>query len=149
VNNARVLVNIKAPSGQMTALPLDWESQKEGQYAAVFRPIEEGIHEMSAEASVGDKSLGRSSASFRVAESAEEFRNAALNSDLLESLAKDTGGHYYSPAEARTLAEDISYIDNGASRIEEKPIWDMPFLFLLLAGAISAEWIVRKRKGLA
>ena len=149
VNNARVLVNIKAPSGQMTALPLDRESQKEGQYAAVFRPIEEGIHEMSAEASVGDKSLGRSSASFRVAESAEEFRNAALNSDLLESLAKDTGGHYYSPAEARTLAEDISYIDNGASRIEEKPIWDMPFLFLLLAGAISAEWIVRKRKGLA
>jgi len=149
VNNARVTANIKAPSGQTTASPFSWDAQREGEYSAVFKPTEEGIHEVSVEAFVGEKSLGRSSASFRVAESTEEFHNAALNSGLLESLARDTGGHYYSPKQAGTLPEDISYIDNGASRIEVKQIWDMPFLFLLLAGSISAEWIVRKKKGLA
>jgi hypothetical protein len=149
VNDARVTANIKAPSGQTTDLTFSWDARGEGQYSAVFKPSEEGVHEVSAEAFAGDKSLGRSSAGFRVADSAEEFHNAALNSGLLESLAGDTGGHYYSPTEARTLPEDISYVDNGASRIEVKQLWDMPFLFLLLTGAISAEWIVRKRKGLA
>jgi uncharacterized membrane protein len=149
VNDARVTANVKAPSGRTTELTLGWDARGEGQYSAVFKPSEEGIHEVSAEAFAGDKSLGRSSASFRVADSAEEFHNAALNASLLESLARDTGGHYYSPSEAGTLPEDISYVDNGASRIEVKQLWDMPFLFLLLTGAISAEWIVRKRRGLA
>jgi uncharacterized membrane protein len=149
VNNARVTANIKAPSGQITAVTFSRQAQREGEYSAIFKPTEEGIHDVSAEAFVGEKSLGRSSAGFRVAESTEEFHNAGLNSELLKSLASDTGGHYYSPTQVETLPEDISYIDNGVSRIEVKRIWDMPFLFLLLAGAISAEWIVRKRKRLA
>jgi len=149
VNDARVTANIKAPSGQITALTLSWDAHGEGHYSAVFKPSEEGIHEVSVEAFSGDKSLGRSSTIFRVADSAEEFRNASLNLRLLESLARDTGGHYYSLSEAGTLPEDISYVEHGASRIEQKQLWDMPFLFLLLTGAISAEWIVRKRKGLA
>jgi hypothetical protein len=48
-----------------------------------------------------------------------------------------------------TLPEDISYVGKGPARLEEKDLWDMPFLFLLMTGLISAEWILRKRKGLA
>ncbi|PYV18966.1 MAG: hypothetical protein DMG07_02840, partial [Acidobacteria bacterium] len=69
--------------------------------------------------------------------------------DLLKRLAADTAGRYYSPSAMRTLPEDISFVDNGASRIEEKDLWDMPLLFLLLVGAVSGEWVLRKRKGLA
>jgi hypothetical protein len=32
--------------------------------------------------------------------------------------------------------------------MEIKDLWDMPFLFLLLIGLVSTEWIFRKRKGL-
>ena len=149
VNNARVTANIRTPSGQTLTLPFNWDAQGEGKYAAGFKSAEEGIYEASAEAFAADQRLGRSSASFRVAVSTEEFHNAALNIDLLKSLARDTGGHYYAPTQAATLPEDISYIDNGVSRMEVKPIWDMPLLFFLLAGAISAEWILRKKKGLA
>jgi uncharacterized membrane protein len=149
VNNARVTADIKSPSGQTTTLPFHWEARGEGKYSAALKPTEEGIYELSAEAFAGEQSLGRSSASFRVAESTEEFHNAVLNADLLKALARNTGGHYYRPADVRTLPEDISYIDNGVSRVEVKPIRDMPFLFLLLGGAISAEWILRKKKGLA
>ena len=149
VNNARVTATVKTPSGRIVTLPFTWDARGEGKYSAALKPAEEGIYELSAEAFAGERSLGRSVASFRVAESTEEFRNASLNSDLLKLLARDTGGQYYSPAEVRTLPEDVSYIDNGVSRVEVKPIWDMPFLFLLLAGAISAEWVVRKKKGLA
>jgi len=148
-NNARVKADVKSPSGETVSLPLNWDVSREGYYSAIFRPREEGIHEVSVEALQGAKSLGKAKANFRIAESTAEFHNAALNVGLLKRLAEETGGHYYSPRDVRTLPEDISYVDNGSSRIEEKDLWDMPLLYLLLVGSISAEWVLRKRKGLA
>ncbi len=149
LNNARIAVQVKAPSGQLATVPLTWEPDQEGVYTATYKAQENGIYEMSTEAFQGDKSLGSAKGSFRVADSTDEYHNAALNSALLKQLAADTGGRYYSPGDAQHLAEDISYVDNGASRIEEKELWDMPFFFLLLIGSVAAEWILRKRKGLA
>ena len=64
-----------------------------------------------------------------------------MNSALLKRLASESGGRYYTPDNAGTIAEDISYIDKGSSsHLEEKELWDMPFLFLLLVGLNSAEW---------
>jgi uncharacterized membrane protein len=149
LNNAQITAKVKSPSGAITSAPLIWDPGKEGQYSATYRPEEEGIYEVTAEAFQGSSSLGKARANFRVAESSEEYHNANLNADLLKKLATDTGGRYYAAADARTLPEDISYSDTGASRLEEKELWDMPIFFLLLAGAASAEWILRKRKGLA
>jgi uncharacterized membrane protein len=149
LNNAQVTARIKAPSGQVTQVPMNWEVRREGHYSASYKPQEEGIYEISAEAVQGTKSLGLAKANFRIAESTEEFHNAALNVDLLKSLASDTGGRYYSHREAQDLAEDISYVENGASRVEERDLWDMPILFLLLVGFVSTEWMLRKRKGMA
>jgi len=149
LNNALVSAEVKAPSGQVTRVVMSWDVRHEGRYSGVFKPAEEGIHEISMTASQGTKDLGGAKANFRVAESTDEYHNAALNTDLLKRLATDTGGRYYSPSEMRALPEDISFVDNGASRIEDKDLWDMPLLFLLLIGSISSEWILRKRKGLA
>jgi uncharacterized membrane protein len=149
LNNAQVSVQVKAPSGQAVSMPLTWDITKEGQYSASFKPLEEGIYEATVEAFQAGKSLGTAKANFRVADSNEEFHNAAMNQDLLKRLAADTGGHFYTPGDVATLPEDISYIDHGATRIEEKELWDMPFLFLLLIGSAGSEWALRKRKGLA
>ena len=149
LNNAQVTAKVKSPSGATTSVPLVWDLSKEGQYSGAFKPVEEGIYEVTTKAFHGSRGLGTARANFRIAESPEEYHNAGLNADLLKKLAADTGGRYYTAGDARTLPEDISYADTGASRLEEKELWDMPVFFLLLAGAVSAEWILRKRKGLA
>jgi uncharacterized membrane protein len=149
LNNAQVSAQVKAPSGQVSTTPLTWDASGEGQYSASFKPMEEGIYEVTAEAFQSSKSLGTAKVNFRVADSTEEFHNAAMNEDLLKRLAAETGGHFYTPRDVSMLPEDISYVNNGASRVEEKELWDMPFLFLLLVGAAGAEWALRKRKGLA
>jgi hypothetical protein len=133
----------------MSSVPLSWDVEKDGTYSGSFKPEEEGIYEISSEAFQGSKSLGTAKSNFRIAQSTEEFHNAAMNTELLKLLSSQTGGRYYSPQNTRTLSEDISYVDTGSSRLEEKDLWDMPFLFVLLVGLISAEWIIRKRKGLA
>jgi hypothetical protein len=84
-----------------------------------------------------------------VGESEEEFHNASLNDALLRRISSETGGRYYALSRLDTLAEDISFTDKGVSRAEELDLWDMPFLFLLLIGLASTEWIFRRRKGLS
>jgi len=148
LNNAQTSVKVTSPSGEETTLQMTWDVDKDGEYTATFLPREEGIHEATVEAFQNGKSLGTSKANFRIADSADEYHSAVLNSDLLKRLATGTGGRYYTLQDAQNLPEDISYIDNGTARLEEKELWDMPFLFLLLIGAVSAEWILRKRKGL-
>jgi uncharacterized membrane protein len=149
LNNAQVTVSVKAPSGEVTSVPLTWQPNQDGLYAGSFKAREEGIHGITGEAFQGSRSIGIAKSNFLVAESTDEFHNAVLNSSLLKQIAADTGGRYYTPAEARNLPEDISYVENGASRIEERELWDMPIFFLLMIGAVSAEWAARKRKGLA
>jgi uncharacterized membrane protein len=149
VSNAQISARVQSPSGQINTVPLTWDLREEGMYVGPFQPREEGIYEVTAEAHQGSRSLGSAKTNFRISESLEEYHNAALNTDLLEKLAADTRGRYYTPENVGTLPEDISYVDSGASRIEEKVLWDMPILFLILIGAVSAEWILRKRKGLA
>jgi len=149
LNDVRLSAHIQAPSGELTPLSLSWEFEKNGIYSGTFKPQEEGVHEVVCEAFRGNRSLGSSKTYFSVAESTEEFHQASLNADLLRRLSSETGGRYYPMSDLNTLADDISYTDKGASRLEEKDLWDMRFLFLLLIGLISTEWILRKRKGLS
>ncbi len=149
LNKAQVRAQVKSPSGQSSSVPLSWDVESDGVYSGAFKASEDGMYEISCEASLGTQSIGSAKSEFWVAPSTEEFHNAQLNADLLKRLSHATGGRYYSPENTRTLAEDISYIDTGSSRLEEKDLWDMPFNFLLLVGLVSAEWILRKRKGLA
>jgi uncharacterized membrane protein len=148
LNNIELSAEVTSPSGNISSVPLVWDVNKDGHYSGAFKPNEEGIHKVTCEAFRGKVSLGKAQAHFRIAESTEEFHDAALNSDLLRRLADETGGRYYKVNALQTLPEDISYIDKGAHRMEGKDLWDMPFLFLLLVGLISTEWVLRKRKGL-
>jgi hypothetical protein len=48
-----------------------------------------------------------------------------------------------------SLPEDLSITGRGSTVIEEKDLWDMPILLLLLLSMMAAEWLYRRRKGLA
>jgi hypothetical protein len=67
LNNDRVVAQVKAPSGQISSLQLDWDVEKKGVYATTFKPQEKGIYEVSAEAFQGNKSLGTMKTNFRIA----------------------------------------------------------------------------------
>jgi uncharacterized membrane protein len=148
LNNVQVAAQVKAPSGKISSVPLAWETDKDGVFSGTFQPQEEGIYEVSCEVFDGDKMLGTAKTNFRIADSIEEYHDAAQNSSLLKRLSAETGGRFYSPNDLQTLPEDISYINKGFSRLETKDLWDMPFLFIVLIGLVSAEWVFRKRKGL-
>ncbi|HSO74282.1 MAG TPA: hypothetical protein VLU47_05545, partial [Blastocatellia bacterium] len=88
-------------------------------------------------------------ASFLVGPVNREAWNAAQNRELLERVASETGGKYYTPDGVDKLIDDITHREGAGSIRETRDLWDMPVNFLLVLVLASGEWFIRKRKGLA
>ena len=72
-----------------------------------------------------------------------------MRSSLLERVAEDTGGRFFTPANAASLPEAISYSGRGVTVVEERDLWDMPIVLMMLLALIAAEWGYRRRRGFA
>jgi hypothetical protein len=72
-----------------------------------------------------------------------------MRSPLLQRIADETGGEFYTPETVQRLPEDMSYTEGGTTVRERRDLWDMPALFLLLIGLVASEWGYRKLRGLA
>jgi len=149
VNGARVTARITAPTGDVQELPMEWSVTEDGRYTVPFTAGMEGIYEVSVDAGRDTLSLGTGGTAVRVAPGGEEFRDPHQRRSLMERIAEETGGRYYTVETASRLPEDLRYTGGGVTVTEERDLWDMPLLFLLLAGLLGAEWVYRRKKGLA
>ena len=149
VNGARVTARITAPTGDEQELPMEWSVAEDGRYTASFTPGMDGIYEVSVDAGRDTVSLGTGLTGVRVAPGTGEFRDPRQRRGLLERIAEETGGRYYTPETAELLPEDLQFTGGGVTVTEERDLWDMPILFLLLAGLLGAEWGYRRKRGLA
>jgi hypothetical protein len=130
-------------------IPMEWTVDRDGEYRASFTPTEEGEFRVRAEARMGDSLLAVDTTFVRAAESRAEYFGAQMNRTLLERIAKETGGKFYTPDNLGGLAEDMTYTKSGAVAVQQLDLWDMPFIFVLLVGMVGSEWIYRKLRGLA
>jgi hypothetical protein len=101
------------------------------------------------EARRAGQALGTATAHLQATDSDAEFFGAEMRRPLLERIAAETGGRFYTPDTVASLPSDVGYSGGGATVQEQKPLWDMPALFLAVVGLVSAEWAYRKRRGLA
>jgi hypothetical protein len=72
-----------------------------------------------------------------------------MRSSLLNRIAEETGGHFFTPADAAKLPEAISYSGRGVTVVEERDLWDMPIVLVILLALIAGEWGYRRKLGLA
>ena len=149
VNGARVTARITAPTGEVQELPMEWSVTEDGRYTVPFTPEMEGIYEVSVDAGRDTLAFGTGETGVRVAPGREEFRDPHQRRSLLERIAEETGGRYYTLETASRLPEDLRYAGSGVTVTENRDLWDMPLLFLLLAGLLGAEWGYRRKRGLA
>jgi hypothetical protein len=122
---------------------------KDGEYRGSFSAREKGRYEVKVEAQRAGRTLGADTTQVQAADLDTEYFAAEMRRPLLERIAQETGGRFYTPETVRTLAADVGYSGKGATVQEEKPLWDMPALYLAIVALVSAEWGYRKRRGLA
>jgi hypothetical protein len=148
VNNANVMGVVRTPSDETFELPMEWTVDKDGEYRASFVPEEEGFYEIRVEAEREASLLGSATAYVEASDLTDEYFNAEKRTGLLERIAADTSGRYYTPETVNQLPEDMSYTEGGTTVRERKDLWDMPIIFLLLVILAGTEWGYRRARGL-
>jgi len=130
--------------GDPEAVPLEPVEEEKGLFTATYIPGRTGAYEFTAKA--GSEKSGVEHLAVNV--SAVEFTRAGLDEDLLRKLAGETGGAYYHENEADGLAGNVlKNVDYRQVRKAFRP-WSSVVFLLVLAGLLTAEWIVRRRGGL-
>ena len=149
LNNSGVMASVTHPNGDFTDLPMEWTAEKDGEYRSSFTPTDEGFYEVRVEAMSGDEVHGEDVAYFQVAPSDAEYHDSTMGAPLLQRIAEETGGRFYTPETVASLPDDIQYVGRGVTVVEEHDLWDMPALLLLLCTLILGEWGYRRFRGLA
>ena len=101
--------------------------------------------------SVRDQGLTKSG-SFTIVDFDVEKQLISTDYKKLERLARNTGGNSYFPAQIEALINDLEQnsrflpVQKGEQNIVS--LIDFRILLVLIASALSAEWFIRKYKGL-
>jgi len=149
VNDARVVAHVTSPSGKSTDVPMDWIVSHDGEYRGNFVPDEEGLYEVKVDARRDQKNLDTNTIHVRVAPGDREYFDATMRAPLLQRVAEETGGRFFTEANAAGLSDAISYTGRGVTVVEQHDLWDMPVVLLLLIGLTGTEWAYRRARGLA
>ncbi len=148
VNAANVMATVTSPSGLVTEQPLAWTIEEDGVYRGAVDLNEPGVHTIEVRAAQADEELGSSAAFVQVGASDEEYFDASRRTASLRRLAEVTGGRFYTPETVDQLPEDLRFTGAGVTLREERDLWDMPIVLILLLGLIGAEWGYRRLRGM-
>ena len=149
VNNARVLAHVTTPSGKTTDVAMDWTVSRDGEYHGSFVPDEDGLYTVKVSATKDQKDLGSDVVHVRAAAGDAEYFDAAMRAPLMKRIAEETGGRFFTAENAAALPEAISFSGRGVTVVEERDLWDMPVVLLLLVTLTGTEWAYRRARGLA
>jgi len=149
MNNAKVIAKVTNPAGITESVAMDWNGAQEGTYQSELNVTEPGIYHVDVEAAQGSENLGTNRTAFQVQDRPVEYYDALLNTRLLQSVATATGGRYYPLSRIGDVPDDAVYVEGETSFVEQKELWDVPFLFMLLCMTLAGEWFWRKKRGLA
>ena len=83
----------------------------------------------------------------RVGEANLEQFGATLNEPLLRRVAEVTGGRYWRPDDLSGLADALAFSSAGIHERQQLPLWNAPFLFVLLVLLKCTEWSLRRYWG--
>jgi len=148
VNDATVTARVTSPSGLVEELSAEWTVAQDGEYAVQFRPTELGDYEIEVIAERRGVPLGSDATYVHAGPSDREYFDAARRTHLLERIAEETGGQFYTQDDVASLPEDITITGAGVTLVEEHDLWDMPVLLLLMLLLMGAEWGFRRIRGL-
>lgn len=151
VSDATVIATVTDPVGNTEQVPMDWVLSEDGVFQCRYLPAEVGNYSVSVKVQGWD--VPAAEAGFEVSEPFAEFSNAGLKEEMLQRMARMTGGRYYNAAQAAGLPADVSPEIRQAAEAGVRPVdrevWDMPWILVLLITVLAAEWFIRRRSGLA
>jgi hypothetical protein len=140
----------------MTTLPLGALDGSNGFQEVAAGPYKEpGNYEVRVkgqrvEELIAEDGTGPLNVTFRVtgANSPIEMTDTTLNRPLLQTIANLSNGRVVKPGAANELASLFVRDRRELEEVRETSLWDQWLVIGLLAGLLTAEWVVRRGGGL-
>ena len=149
VSDAKVMAHVTMPDSRVEDVALALSGDRPGHYRGTFVSRMKGRYEVAVGAERAGTDLGTGSSHVQAGASDAEYFNSAMKAQTLRRIAEDTGGRYYDAARVSGLAEDVRYGGRGVTTSEERDLWNLPIVLVVLLGLAFAEWGYRRSAGLA
>jgi hypothetical protein len=81
---------------------------------------------------------------FDVVSVSAERRNAVRNERLQNDIASESGGKSYTLTTASQMVDDMQLEPIVRRETRNHSLWNTPLWFILIAGCLLSEWLVRK-----
>ena len=117
-------------------------------YTAQFTLLQNGTYRIRATGTTGNQTLGEDQIDIYVHPQLAELEAPQLNEDLLKKLALETGGAYFTIADAGSVPNNINDVQNPVFVDAERELWAHPLILITVVGLLGTEWFLRKRIGL-
>jgi uncharacterized membrane protein len=146
---ASVTAKLRLPDGRVQDLSVEPVDPAASTFRASFRPEQPGVYVVSVEARRGAERLGKVDRHVLAGGADVEMADPRLDAALLARVASATGGRVVDASDLDGLADLLAARRPGPSAPRTpRELWHGPIPFLLIAGLLSAEWILRRRWGL-
>jgi nitrogen fixation protein FixH len=149
LNDAAVVAHVTRPNGGVIDVPMTWTGERDGQYRGTFVAPEAGAYDIAIDASRNGETVGAGVAHVRAVTGDAEYFDPTMHEAPMRRIAEETGGRFYTPETVNGLAEDVRYAGRGVTSVEERELWNMPIILVLLVGLVCAEWGYRRAVGLS
>lgn len=149
VSNAEVKVKIKSGDNLYEE---ELQNVGPGLYEGSLQINETGDFRYSGEAMVDGTSLGKDQGSFNIGEVDLEMVDPVMNYNLLNLMASETGGEFYTPDNFEGIFKRLEELNKVSSKektiTSEIKLWSDEWLLVIAILLFSLEWFLRKRIGM-
>lgn len=157
MNGLKPTVELASEGRVVKTMALTWREDSNGFYDGLLDPIPDpGLYTIAFSCEPARRALGGEypenlQTRFVVvtADKPAEFVAVTASRDVPEKLATMTGGQAVGPSGVETVWDAFGEGNRVMHERTELPLWNSGLLFLLVAGLLTAEWLVRKRSGIA
>ncbi len=149
ISDAEIKINISSGTNKFE---VDMQNVGSGLYEGSIVINETGDFKFSAQAETNGRILGKDNGSFNIGEIDIEMINPVMNYSLLNLMANNTGGEFYSSDNYSPLLERLNdlKINSSKERIvtSEISLWSDTWMLMIAIFLFSMEWFIRKRNGM-
>jgi hypothetical protein len=149
VSDGTVRVRATDPSGSTRELQAIADGDVSGRFVASVPTEQAGLVRIDAEARRGGQLLGTARDWALVGGVDRELADPRRNDDVLDRLARETGGARVAAADGNSLRDRLVAAAAAAARPPvERELWQTPWMLALVLGVLSVEWGLRRKWGL-
>jgi hypothetical protein len=149
IADASVLVRATDPSGAVRELQAVPDAEVAGRFVAPLPTDQPGLLKLDAEARRGTELVGSAREWALIGGADKELSDPRRNDDVLERLARETGGARVTADQGRTLRDRLVAAATAAQRPPvQRELWQTPWMLALIVGVLCVEWGLRRRWGL-